>query len=271
MSALDDEMLALLRVAAERLIMPRWRNLAAGEVTEKAKDDLVTVADREVEEFLAEALTRLAPGVPVVGEEAAHADPAVLDHLAGPCWIVDPIDGTGNFASGHGHFATMVALADGGETIAAWIYDPRRHRLCRARRGEGAFVDGELVKARASWAEPPRLAAMTKFMTPDQRALFVREIEPHYSSVAAPGCAAEQYPLVALGEHDISIYERTLAWDHAAGCLFLNEAGGRCARQDGSHYRVDSTLKGMIAAATAALWDDFVEQLDRSGYRPGGA
>ncbi len=270
MSALDDEMLVLLRFAAERLIMPRWRNLAVGDVSEKAKDDLVTVADREVEAFLAEALTRLAPGVPVVGEEAAHADPAVLDHLAGACWIVDPIDGTGNFAAGEGHFATMIALADGGETIAGWIYDPRRDRLCRARLGEGAFIDGELVKARASGAEPPRLAAMSKFMAPAQRSVFDREIAPHYSAVAAPGCAAEQYPLVALGEHDIAIYERTLAWDHAAGCLFLVEAGGRCARQDGSPYRVDSRRKGMIAAASAALWDGFVGRLDRSGYRPGG-
>jgi len=270
MSTLDDEMLALLRFAAERSIMPRWRNLAVGDVTEKAKDDLVTVADREVEEFLAGALTRLAPGVPVVGEEAAFADPAVLDHLTGSCWIVDPIDGTGNFASGEGHFATMVALADRGETIAGWIYDPVRDRLCRARRNEGAFIDGEPANARASGAEPPRLAAMTKFMAPAQRMLFEEQIATHYALVEAPGCAAEQYPLVALGQHDIAIYERTLAWDHAAGCLFLNEAGGRCARQDGSPYRVDSTRKGMIAAATPALWNDFVEKLDRSGYQPGG-
>lgn len=270
MSALDDELLALLRFAAQRSIMPRWRNLAEGEVSEKAKDDLVTIADREVEQFLTEALTRLAPGVPVVGEEAAHGDPDVLSYLSGACWIVDPIDGTSNFAAGEGHFATMVALADAGEAIAAWIYDPRRDRLCRARRGEGAFVDGEPLQTRASGAEPPRLAAMTRFMAPAQRAVFKRAIAPAYELVTAPGCAAEQYPLVAFGQHDIALYERTLAWDHAAGCLFLTEAGGHCARQDGSPYRVDSGAKGMIAAATPALWAGFVAALDRSDYRPGG-
>ncbi len=269
-SALDAEILALLQFAAEKAVMPRWRNLAEGDVEEKAKDDLVTIADREVESFLTEALSRLSPGVAVVGEEAAAADPAVLDRLSGSCWIIDPIDGTSNFASGQGHFAIMVALADGGETLGGWIYDPRRKRLCRARKGGGAFVDDVQITAVAGGTTPPALAAMTRFMTPDQSAVFEREILPHYTAVDAPGCAAEQYPLVAVGHHDIAIYERTLPWDHAAGSLFLNEAGGACARQDGSPYRVESTRKGMIAAATPALWGEFVNRLDRSGNAPGG-
>lgn len=249
--------------------MPRWRNLAAGDIKEKATDDPVTVADHEVEEFLTEALTRLAPGLAVVGEEAAHADPAVLDRLSGPCWIIDPIDGTSNFAKGSGHFATMVALADAGEVIAAWIYDPQRDRMCRARKGEGAFVDDQRIAARSSGAEPPRLAAMTRYMAPDRRAVFETKVAPHFTRVDAPGCAAEQYPLVASGEHDIAIYERVLPWDHATGYLFLNEAGGRCARQDGSSYRVDSGRKGMIATATPQLWDEFTARLDAAGYAPG--
>jgi fructose-1,6-bisphosphatase/inositol monophosphatase family enzyme len=269
LSALDDEILGLLRFAAERSIMPRWRNLRPDQVEEKAADDPVTVADREVEQFLTEALTRLAPGVAVVGEEAAHGDPAVLDALSGPCWIIDPIDGTSNFAAGEGHFATMVALADGGEAIAAWIYDPQRERFCRARRGEGAFIDEQRIAASSSGTQPPRLAAMTRYMDAPRRTLFETEIAPHFTLVNAPGCAAEQYPLVALGEHDIAIYERVLAWDHAAGCLFLNEAGGRCARQDGSSYRVDSGRKGLIATADPGEWERFVGRLDRAGYSPG--
>jgi fructose-1,6-bisphosphatase/inositol monophosphatase family enzyme len=269
MSALDDEMLELLRFAAERSIMPRWRNLATHEVEDKATDDPVTIADREVEQFLTDALTRLAPGVAVVGEEAAFADPTVLDRLAGACWIIDPIDGTSNFASGRGHFAVMVALADAGEAIAGWIYDPQRQRMCRARRDEGAFVDEERIVARSSGADPARLAAMTRYMAPDRRMLFETQVAPHFTPVEAPGCAAEQYPLVALGEHDIAIYERVLPWDHAAGCLFLNEAGGRCARQDDSAYRVNSGRRGLIAAGDPEQWNAFVELLDRAGYAPG--
>ena len=141
--------------------------------------------------------------------------------------------------------------------------------MCRARRGEGAFVDEERIAAGSSGAKPPRLAAMTRYMPPDRRALFGEKIAPHYVLVKAPGCAAEQYPLVALGEHDIAIYERVLAWDHAAGCLFLNEAGGRCMRQDGTSYRVDSGRKGLIATGDPREWDRFVARLDRAGYAPG--
>jgi fructose-1,6-bisphosphatase/inositol monophosphatase family enzyme len=110
---------------------------------------------------------------------------------------------------------------------------------------------------------------MTKFMAPEQRALFEAEILPHYDPVLSPQCSAEQYPLTVWGEHDLAIYERTLAWDHAAGSLFLNEAGGRAARPDGTPYRVDDQRKGMIAATTPRLFDEFAERLTRSGYKPG--
>ena len=65
------------------------------------------------------------------------------------------------------------------------------------------------------------------------------KLAPHYTLVDIPRCAAEQYPRLALGENDISSFKRTLAWDHAAGVLWLNEAGGKAARLDGSAYRVD--------------------------------
>lgn len=267
-AALDGAVHALLRETAEKVVMPRYLNLRDGDVIEKGLDDLVTVADREAEAMLAEGLQRLLPEAKVVGEEAAHADPSVLERLDQLCWIVDPIDGTANFASGEGHFGIMVALADGGITQASWIFDPRRKRLCRARLGEGAFIDGDRVSASSSGANPPLLAAMTRYMQPDQRQAFADRIAPHYQPAEAPGCAAEQYPLVALGTHDVALYERTLAWDHAAGCLFLNEAGGMSARPDGSLYRVDSPRKGMISAASPALFEQLAQRLISAGYAP---
>lgn len=256
MSALDDEMLALMRFVSERTILPRWRNLAAGDVIEKSQDELVTVADRETEDFLTEALARLAPDVPIVGEEAAHADPSVLDSLSGPCWIVDPIDGTHNYAHGRTPFGIMVALADGGEAIAGWIYDPVKDRFCHARRAEGAFVNGERISARPTGGEPPVAAISVIFLDEARREAVNSHVAPHYRVVETPRCAAEQYPRLALGENDVSFFERTLAWDHAAGVLFLNEAGGKVCRPDGSPYRVDEPERtGMIGAASPSLWD----------------
>ena len=268
MSVLDREVLALMRDVAERIIMPRHRTLKATEIIEKADDDLVTIADREAEVALAEGLAKLHPEAAIVGEESVHADPSVMDRLSGTCWIIDPIDGTSNFASGAGHFGIMIALAEEGYAQGGWIYDPQRDRLCAAHRGQGATIDGERVTARPSGANPPRLAAMKRFMTPEQRTAFDRDIALHYTLAEAPGAACEQYPLTVLGEHDVAIYERTLPWDHAAGSLFLNEAGGACLRLDGTQYRVDDGRRGMIGAANRDLYDQLVARLAAAGYAP---
>ncbi|MFU7529626.1 inositol monophosphatase family protein [Qipengyuania sp. ASV99] len=259
MTSLDIEIRDLLRFAARRSILPRFRALAASEIEMKGKDDPVTVVDREVETFLTEALTKLAPGVAVVGEEAAAADAEVLDHLSGQCWIIDPLDGTANFTEGKEPFGIIVALADAGKAVAGWLYDPNSDRLCHARAGEGAYVNGERIVARTTGLERPITAVSRIFLTPEQSAVVDAKLAPHYTLVDIPRCAAEQYPRLALGENDVSSFKRTFAWDHAAGVLWLNEAGGKAARLDGSEYRVDEHGKpGLVGASSPAIWDEFV-------------
>ena len=257
MHALTRAVHALMREAAERAILPRWQSLAAHEIQAKAADDVVTIADHESEMILAEGLAKLLPEAAIVGEEAAHADPALLGKLGDAlCWIVDPLDGTNNFARGKPPFGVLVALSEAGETVAGWIYDPLSGRLCHALRGKGAFIDGERVAARASGAKPPIAAISLVFADPARRAALMTHIAPHYRLVDIPRCAAEQWPRLALGINDISVFERTHAWDHAAGVLFLGEAGGKAARPDGSPYRVDEPRRtGLLGAASPALWD----------------
>jgi fructose-1,6-bisphosphatase/inositol monophosphatase family enzyme len=262
MSALDDEIRDLMRFAAQRSILPRFRQLADHEVEMKGVDDPVTIVDREVEAFLTEALTRLAPGVAVVGEEAVHADKAVLEALSGQCWIIDPLDGTANFAEGKEPFGIIIALADAGRAAAGWIYDPSKDRFCHTRAGEGAFVNGTRITARTTGQDRPVSAVSRIFLTPEQSAMVDARLAPHYSLVDIPRCAAEQYPRLALGENDVSSFKRTLAWDHAAGVLWLNEAGGKAARLDGSEYRVDEQDKpGLVGASSPAIWDEFIARV----------
>lgn len=259
--ALHRDMAALLRRVAERAILPHYQVLAPDQITEKAHDDLVTVADREAEAMLAEGLAAIVPGLPIVGEEAAHADPALLAALSGDCWIVDPIDGTHNFAHGRPPFGILIAMASGGEAHTGWIYDVLSGRLCIAHRGKGAFIGGERVMARPSGETPPVAAISTMFMDPAERERVCAHVAPHYRLVDIPRCAAEQYPRLALGDNDVSIFNRTLAWDHAAGVLWLNEAGGKAARPDGSPYRVDEHDRtGLLGAASPALWDALAQR-----------
>lgn len=264
MIALDRAVEQLMRDVSERVIMPRYRNLAGGEVEDKGGGDPVTIADREAEAMLSEGLARLDPARAIVGEEAAHADPAVLEGLAGSCWIVDPLDGTRNFARGVAPFGIIVARADGGLANSGWLFDCLSGRFCAAHLGRGAFVNGDQVQAQPTGQTPPIAAISLVFMDEVRRAATLRHLTPHYRLVDIPYCAAEQYPRLALGANDVSLFERTLAWDHAAGVLWLTEAGGRAARPHGSPYRVDEVGRtGLLAAASPALWDELSERYSR--------
>lgn len=262
MPMIDREMLALMREVTDTVILPRFRNLKAGEVEDKGGNDPVTIADRESEAMLFEGLAKLAPGIGLVGEEAAHTDPAVLDLLAGDCWIVDPIDGTRNYAAGEGPFGIIIARSEGGVTQAGWVFDCQSGRLCAAHRGAGAFVDGERITARPTGETPPVAAISLVFANQTERSVLLQHIAPHYRLADIPFCAAEQYPRLALGVNDVALFNRTHAWDHAAGCLWLNEAGGRAARADGTPYRVDQPERsGLIGAASPLVFEEMAQRL----------
>lgn len=261
---LHEPVAAQLRTVAAEVVMPRYRNLAADEISEKAADDFVTIADKESELRLAEGLSAILPEAGIIGEEACAADPSILDRAGeGLKWIIDPIDGTGNFAAGKPPFGIMVALADGGMILAGWILDPLSGRLCHAVLGDGSFIDGERVQARESGAALPVAALAVYFMTPEERAEVQRRAQTSFTLVDIPRCAAEQYPRLVLGQNDVSIFARTLPWDHAAGTLFLNEAGGCCQRLDGSPYRVGDLRRGLLGASSPRLWDLAAETLLR--------
>ncbi len=251
-----EGVVALMRQVGRDIVMPRFRNLSNDEVREKAANDFVTIADKESEVALADGLARLLPEAGIIGEEACAADPSILDRAGdGLYWIIDPIDGTGNFASGNPPFGIMVALADDGETLAGWILDPMTGRLCHAVAGGGAYIDGERIRARESGGSLPVAALSILYMTAEERADIERRSKDRFTLVDIPRCAAEQYPRLVLGQNDVSVFARTLPWDHAAGTLLLNEAGGKCCRIDGSPYRVGDTGRRVLGSSSERMWD----------------
>ena len=118
-----DQVSAFLRETAEEDILPRYRGLADEDVMEKKPGDLVTVADIDAERRLSRLLTDHVPGSVVVGEEGVHRDSGLLDALTGedPVWIIDPVDGTQNFADGKPPFVTIVAYVIQAARVAPWI------------------------------------------------------------------------------------------------------------------------------------------------------
>jgi fructose-1,6-bisphosphatase/inositol monophosphatase family enzyme len=112
-----------MRAAAADIIMPRFQSLQEGEIDEKDGGELVTIADIETEKWLTARLPDLLPGSVVVGEEAVFADKDLFSRLAGedPVWVIDPIDGTWNFAHGRETFAILIALVYRGDVISGWV------------------------------------------------------------------------------------------------------------------------------------------------------
>lgn len=247
----------LIETVAADVVMPRYRNLSAEEISEKAANDFVTIADRESEIRLEAGLRALMPDAGVIGEEACAADSSVLDNSGtGVHWVIDPIDGTRNFAIGEPPFGIMVALIEDGAAKAGWIYDPLRHRMCHAVKGGGAYIDRERISAQATGSRPPRAALASYFLPQEQREDLQRRAEGRFIEVEVPFCAAEQYPRLVLAHTDIAFFWRALIWDHAPGALFVNEAGGRVARLDGSDYVAGNDRLGLLGAASPQLWDE---------------
>ncbi|MER7788405.1 inositol monophosphatase family protein [Streptomyces sp. NPDC097640] len=231
-----------VRKAAAAEIMPRFRQLADHEIVEKnGPHDLVTVADRLAEEHLTASLTALLPGSAVVGEEAVHADPAVLGALGGdaPVWIVDPVDGTRQFVHGDPGFATLVSLAHHGEVLASWTLAPALDLMAVARRGGGAVLNGEPI--RAGHPEPGRDLEVAishyDFTTDDEK----RALSVLRTPGVAPrpcGSAGLEYLNVARGLADAVAFTWENVWDHAAGLLLVAEAGGASATLTGDSFRI---------------------------------
>ena len=253
--SLGQQVSALMREIAASVVMPRFRLLAEHEIAEKSPGEIVTSVDHEVERLLGEGLGAFGPCARLVGEEAVAQDPGLLGRIGeGLVWLVDPLDGTANYAAGRPPFGMMVALVDDGEPVEGWILDAITGRMCHARKGGGATCDGVPVRAPASGREPPVAALGTHFLSAGRRARVHRVAERSLDVRPVPRCAAESYPRLALGQDDIALFQRILPWDHAAGALFLTEAGGRATHWDGTPWRVGGAGRGMLAAATPDLW-----------------
>ncbi len=257
------ELVLILRAASRTEIMPRWRRLQDGDVRAKSGPlDLVTDADEAAERMITGALHHLFPGCAVVGEEAAAADPSLLARLEEPdlLFLVDPIDGTANFAAGLPLFGCMVAALVRGEIVAAAIHDPLGDDTAVALRGEGAWTEqADGVRTALRVAAPVPVGEMSgvlgwRHLPAAERVALRRNMECVAASFDLR-CAAHSYRLAAAGHCHYLVFNRMMPWDHAPGWLLHREAGGSSARLDGAAYRPAETTGGLICAPDRASWE----------------
>jgi fructose-1,6-bisphosphatase/inositol monophosphatase family enzyme len=252
----DTERVAdLIRETAAAELLPRFRNLAEGDVRQKKPGDYVTVADVASELRLATGLAKILPGVPVVGEESVEDDAGLLDLIGRPegtCWIVDPLDGTANFAAGKDIFAVIICLVHRTETVASWILDVPRGRMATALKGQGVILDD--VQVRGVPPTPGR--RLSGFMGDKVRKTFDQQLPTVQKAKLGPTrtmrCAGIEYLEILTGTADFSLYRNTKPWDHAGGALMLAEAGGGAVRLDGKPYTPAQHLQAGIMGAASA-------------------
>jgi myo-inositol-1(or 4)-monophosphatase len=258
---LDDRLEAAIPIvrAAGRLALGYFNDRGGLAIEHKGQQDLVSIADRAVEELIRTELAAVFPGDAVLGEEGGGAGDAART------WVLDPIDGTFNFLKGIPCWGVVAAYVVDGATVIGLTYDPIHDELFTARRGGGAFRNGAAITVSGNpTVDTSCLALAYSFRQPkDSYIAMVDAALAHGFEHRRAGSTAIQLCWVGDGRCDGFATLLCSSWDCLAGLILVEEAGGRA-----TDFVADYGLlgKGGVAACTPALVPQ-IEQL--SGLRVG--
>lgn len=220
---------AILAAEASGVVADRY--FESPELKKEFKDDktLVTAADREIEEICVALIRERHPDHGIVGEEGANVNPDAEYQ-----WVIDPIDGTGNFANGIPFFALSIAVMKDHLPVAAVVYNPVTRGLYAAEAGKGATWNGHAM--RVSDNGPDRATVTVGYSQKEKRAAFnfIGESPRFVRSGRLLGSCALELALVANGSTDGFACLGLNKWDYAAGWLLVKEAGGTLTSCEGN-------------------------------------
>ncbi|HCL63999.1 MAG TPA: inositol monophosphatase [Rhizobium sp.] len=258
-----------LQEAAATEILPRFRNLGEGDVRMKSEAiDLVTEADEAAERLIRARVEELLPDAVFVGEESVAADPGLLAKIADAdlAIIVDPIDGTFNYAAGLPLFGVMLSVVARGETVAGIIYDPMGNDWVIAEKGSGTWFcrpDGSQTQMAIAPAVPLEQMvgiAAVGFLETEARRRVLSNLA-QVRMFTSYRCAAHEYRTLCSGHLHFSMYKKLMPWDHLAGTLIAQESGAHVARLDGSPYLPHHVEGGLLVASDRDSWQELSEKI----------
>jgi len=250
--------------------MPRYQTLAAGDIREKAPGDFVTAADLASEAALSRRLPELLPGAVVLGEEAVAADASLYRLFDGdaPVWVIDPVDGTVNFANARPGFAVIVALIQARAVRAGWILDPLAGVSVMAQAGEGAWCDGARLRVPSGVAVGAMVGASYGRIGSQTRTADLLTASGRIGGIVNGMSSGIDYLALARGQRQFLVASHSKPWDHAAGILITRELGGAAGFIDGAPYDPRIVDRGVLSAASAEAWDTIRAVIDAGRDAP---
>ena len=224
--------------AAGQIVMDMYHRPV--QVRAKGFRDLVTEADVAAQEAIVNLIAARFPAHAILGEE----DLGSLDEVGEYTWVVDPLDGTTNYAFRFPVFSVSIGLAHRGEPVLGVVYDPLRDHLFHAEMGQGAFLNGTSLRVAEREELIGTLVAFDWARKPEIRESLLRvvsHVAPHVGTIRTLGSAALAPCYVAAGWLDAYFHIRLSPWDAAAGTVIVREAGGVATDFDGHPWRLTSS------------------------------
>lgn len=254
-------LLDIVKVVAQREIVPRYLRVAHHR---KVDGSIITEADTAAQQALTDGLKAI-NGRPVLGEEMTPEEQQTLwkEHHETGLWILDPVDGTSNFANGLPYFAVSVAFYQAGRPIIGAVYAPEANELFWAEAGKGAFLNGEPLPIKEHAPKNLKRAMAGVDLKRLQPELATKlAANPPYVSQRNFGSSALDWCYVAAGRLDIYLHGGQKLWDYAAGALILQEAGGAlCTLNSDDFWAGDPWQRSVICAWDQAIfleWRDWI-------------
>ena len=244
---------------AGRLLAERYGRTL--QITNKSELDLVTESDVASERLIIDRIKTYYPRHAILAEESGVSDPVDREMQSDWRWIIDPLDGTTNYAHGYPCFCVSIGLANKGRLELGVVYDPRRDEMFTAERGQGASLNGRRIHV----SPTPNLASAllcTGFpydvRERDEFARHFANFIMNAQAVRRDGSAALDLAYVACGRFDGFWEEGLHPWDVAAAVLMIEEAGGRVSHYDGSAFNI---FDPPILASNGLVHDQMMQVL----------
>ncbi len=227
------------------------------DVRLKSPFELVTDADHASEALVVSAIRRQYPDHAIVAEESGG-----VAAEAGYTWLLDPLDGTNNYAHGLPIFSVSLALLRDGALLLGVIYDPTRDELFAAESGQGVRCNGRRIRVSENSSLAASLLA-TGFpydyaTNPDNNAREFTTLAGRVQGIRRPGSAALDLAYVAMGRFDAFWELRLQPWDSAAGALLVSEAGGRVTDWRGGSW---NPWSDRLLASNGRIHDELIQAL----------